>query len=322
MDFLKKLLRRIRLALYEREESSAICSRARRQLNLNLVVPFEAFVPNGDQPVINPTISALAGLIPNRRSDIDVGVRRSPEIDLVDNFLIFLPESTSVNKKKLRLVVEAAFNRNESTLRVLRDNPDVDLAVWRLQMLRRIIYILSPAMAKYRGDYSRPGLQLLDDMVYAKNNFAAVGFMPLPVHDGNNAELAADIRSVFQKEQRDWVERHISPIVAAVLGTHVVNIVGSRRREIFLLIEFIVAVLFFYFVVSRWIFELRGFFLDHKTPFVLAFLLAATAGALLCLFDRNLKQLGSYLLASLILVAAAVLGLWKYRQDKVEADLP
>jgi len=207
-------------------------------------------------------------------------------------------------------------------LRAVQENVDVDLAVWRYQMLRRIIYILSPGEAKYKGDYAKPGLQLLDDMVYGKNNFAAVGFMPLPVHDGNNLNLADDIRLVFRREQRDWVERNISPIVEKVTGMPFVNFIGSRRREIFLLIELIAAVLLLYFIASRWIFELRDFFSEHKMPFIALFALGAAASGLLCLLDRNLKQLASYLLAGLVLFSAAIFGLWKYRQSKVQADLP
>jgi len=331
LDFLKKLLRRLRVALYNRQESSAVCQRARPELNLYLVVPFDALVvdppqPPGQQtpqqPARNPTIFALSQLIPNRKGDINLASRRPPEVDVVDSFLVFLPQSTSVNKKRLRQAIETAFNRNEDTLRAVQENVDVDLAVWRYQMLRRIIYILSPGEAKYKGDYAKPGLQLLDDMVYGKNNFAAVGFMPLPVHDGNNLNLADDIRLVFRREQRDWVERNISPIVEKVTGMPFVNFIGSRRREIFLLIELIAAVLLLYFIASRWIFELRDFFSEHKMPFIALFALGAAASGLLCLLDRNLKQLASYLLAGLVLFSAAIFGLWKYRQSKVQADLP
>jgi hypothetical protein len=324
MDFLKSLLRRMRLALYNREKSPDICNRARRQIHLNLVVPYDAlYYPDGKpQPEVNPTIAALAQLIPNSQDAIDVQTREAPQVDVVDDFLVFLPQSSSANKKRLRLVIEANFNRNSLTLAAIDGNPKVDLAVWRLQMLRRIIYVLSPETARFKGDYSQAGFQLLDDMIYAKNNFAGVGFMPFPVHDRTNPTLGANIRSVFLKERRDWVERNISPLVEKILGTHVVNLVGARRREIFLLIDTIVFLLLVYFVLSRWIFELRDFFVEHTIPFVAIFLLAVVAVSLLCLFDRNLKQLASYLFASFIIVSAALLALWKYRQYKVEEDLP
>lgn len=87
---------------------------------------------------------------------VDRRVRGKVAIKAVNHYLVFLAEPTTRSKKELRLFIEAVFKGDE-----------------RRRVLRRIIPVITPT--------EHDNQQLEDDLIYFKDNFAGVGFWPLPL---------------------------------------------------------------------------------------------------------------------------------------------
>ncbi len=333
MDLLRKLLRSIRIELVDREQRKTVYRSDRHLLNLNLVVPYEMFVvsppvpsangssavvPPGDSGIENPTIDALADLVPKKRDDTsepglsrpqacdEPGTAYPPDCSIVDNFIVFLPEPTTDTKKDLRQAVEDAFARNEQRREMLQQNSSISLAAWRFQMLRRIICVLVADSWDYPSDYKKAGGQFYDDMLYAADNFGAIGFWPLPAYDGSHTELAADVHQIFDLHGKDWVQSWVAPKFETAVGLPLANRFGGWRRELFLTVEILFILLVAYLCSAYWIFEMRDFFRRHIWWF------AGMAGVitvlffLLCLFDRGLRQWAQLILIFGVFIAALV----------------
>ncbi|MGA2889707.1 MAG: hypothetical protein ABSE51_16795 [Terracidiphilus sp.] len=332
MQFLVKLLTQVRQKLTIKERRMTVWSPKRHLLHLNLIVPFDVFVPpamvsasgqfsdanEGDSAVIG-----LAQLVPQQGGDESASSAGPAEHDsIVDSFIVFLPQSTSMTKKQLRQAVEDAFNRDADILQLVKNNSSLSLAAWRFQMLRRITCVLSPYAWQYKGVYSQPGIQFYDDMLYAHDNFGAAGFWPLPSYDGNNQELAAQTRQIFRLRSGDAIQKMVAPVFEKMLGLRVANFFGGWRRELFLNVEFIFAVLAIYLFCAYWLFELRDFYRKHKLWFALLGLEAISVLVLLCLFDHRLREWALLIFIGLVFAAVVVLFALQYFISRVERDLP
>jgi hypothetical protein len=322
----------------------------KEKLDLNVVVPYSAFVPEdaaapqagavkqgtGKQAEPNPVIHWLAELVPRAKGvwSGSAGCANNSQDpprpdDIVDCFIVFLPQQTSNTKKDLRGAIEDAFNRTADTVAELKEDRTESLAIWRAQMLRRLIMVLSPGTWNWKNNYGSKGFQMYDDMVYATNNFGAVGFWPLPAYDGINEptknsrnSLATDIMSVFETQGGGWIETSLAPGVVRMLGVRTANFFGGWRRELSFAIAAVVLFFAGYAVFSIFFIPLRTFFREHLLWFAAAAGLALITALLLCLLDRALRewfQLVTIGVVFLLLIAGFT---WRYIANMAERDLP
>jgi hypothetical protein len=333
MRYLVNFLERLRQQLDSKEQRETVWTTARHSLKLNLVLPYSAFVPKSPAASAsgaliaeerNITLAELAKLIPNKEGqDNPHPALRPGDHNDVDYFIVFLPQPTTDAKKELRGAVEVAFTRGQPELsKALEQDSSVSLAVWRYQMLRKLIFVLSPGTWKFKGDYTQEGAQFYDDTVYAKNNFAGVGFWPLPAYDGTNEKLAGQIESTFRSRRNDVIEAQVAPAAEKILGLPVANFVGGWRRELFVLVETITFLLFAYVIAAYWIIELRDFWHQHRRWFLGFGTVIVVIVILLCLFDRRLRDWALMVFIGLFFLLFALLIGRQYFRSTVERDLP
>ncbi|WP_420238193.1 hypothetical protein ACOBR2_00865 [Telmatobacter bradus] len=324
MQFLLRFLTRLRQDLNQKERLKTVWGAARHRLKLNLIVPYDVFVPAENASLDDATtVTQLAELVPKQRGDSSVS-NASSDVpgSIVDEFIVFLPQSTNDTKKQLRLAVESAFNRNQEVLQWIKTDPSFSIAAWRYQMLRRITCVLAPGTWQYLGVYSKPGGQFYDDMLYSFDNFGAVGFWPFSESAGNNTNLSAQIREIFDREGNDFVDTKVAPIFYKLLGARVANFFCGWRRELFLAVEVTLGLFVIYFSGSFWIFELRNFYSKYQWWFALLIAIALAVIVLLCIFDRNLREWALLIFIGLFVAMIAALFARQYFLRTIERDLP
>jgi hypothetical protein len=350
----------VNLLKYMRSDLTEAAAKGRKSIwrgkpqtfDVNLVVPYATFMADGapmlsvlkDECDLSRIVSLssqnrimqLAALVPKDRAAGRVEQNANQADEIVDNFIVLLPQPTGCAKKALRLGIEAGFERTPGNLERLKADPNISLASWRYQMLRRVIFELSPETWKYAGpDYQRPGSQFYDDLVYAKDNFGGVAFSSMPAFEipaagGSEAStgtsLALDIHHVFAVPGTpDFGGR--TPSGTAIgkqwqATVYLANICGAYRRQIALTAELLLFLLLLYAVLSYWIFDLRTFYEEHHLYFWGALLLAGVLIVLLCLYDRRLREVAAYIyvgLSFLVLIAAWAL---QYIRSSMQRDLP
>jgi hypothetical protein len=324
MQFLLRFLVRLRQDLNQKEPLKTVWGAARHRLQLNLIVPYDVFVPaENASPDNTTTVTQLAELVPKQRGDSSVSNASSDvPSSIVDEFIVFLPQSTNDTKKQLRLAVENAFNRNPEVLQWVKMDTSLSIAAWRYQMLRRIVCVLAPGTWQYQGVYSKPGGQFYDDMLYSYDNFGAVGFWPFSETMGDNPNLAAQIREIFDREANDFVDTKVAPIFYKLLGAHVANFFCGWRRELFLTVEVTFSLFVIYFACSFWIFELRNFYSKYQWWFALLMAIALAMIILLCIFDHNLREWSLLIFIGLFVAMVAALFARQYFLRTIERDLP
>lgn len=143
-QYLVSLIRKLRKKLWDID----------KEYYLNLVIP-QSMIGNGIF-----TKEYLPNLIP----DIKEGVTGYEQMNYVNLFLVPLAEPTTSNKKALRQKIEQLFTSKGIFEGTLRRN-----------LLRKIVPVLIP-----NGTKPEQQKQFKDDLVYFDNNFAGVGFWPLP----------------------------------------------------------------------------------------------------------------------------------------------
>lgn len=357
VSFLVQLLKQIRSDLDAERQRKTVWSSEKENFDVNLVVPYQAFVTSDECSLsashdleISPSIIQLADLVPRDRSDDSVKGNSAAEMSTtVDHFIVFLPQPTSCTKKSLRGAIEAAFDRSQSNLESIKNDSKLSLAAWRFQMLRRVIFAISPATWKYQGpDYTSQGSQLYDDLVYAKDNFGGVAFSSLPSYGDLDAQPAAQkggsgsqggqsyvdrnvalglaIHKVFQASGSpslgDPIPYHPTPHPRLPYAVYVENFCGAWRRELALLVEILLGLLLVYAVVSYWVLEMRAFYDAHRWWFGGVLLSACVIVVLLCLFDRKLREIASYVYVGLSFVVLLAVWVTQYVRSSMERDLP
>lgn len=330
MHFLVSLLRETGKALDEGKGVKRTFLRSKRNFDVNVVIPYEVFVPGGtcDRAQLTPAtaksrIMELATLVPRDRG-VD-NIRQTGNGSFISNFIVMLPQPTTCTKKALRQAIEDAFDRTPENLKLLKLHPELSLAEWRYQLLRRVIYGLVPKSQDYKGSaYSVKGSQLYDDLVYAKDNFGGVAFSGIPTYDEENHDLAERIRQVFLGTGAHLLNAASAPKASraqrAVL--YVANFFGGWRRELALLVESILAFLVIYALLSYWFIELRAFFQLHRWWFYGLLASAIIVTLLLCVFDRKLREDASYVYAAILFIAIIGRGVWSYICNLSQRQLP
>ena len=274
------------------------------------MVPYDALVTKGD--VGANTILKLATLVPKDYQQDNLAAM--PPTEIVDNFIVFLPQFTSDTKKILRSAVEDAFARNAQTKSTLAGDPNLSLAVWRLQTIRNVVMTLSPTTWPLNANfYAVPGRQFYDDLIYARNNFGGVGFWPLADYAGANPQLADDLHRVFRVDAGNWI-----PASANKVG----NLVSYWRREIFLGIGTIFLLVLAYAVAVYWIVELRPFHQKYGL-----WIMAAGALDVLLLLPflmvfPGLRGFALVVIVVVVLLSLAVLLVLQSIRRNIEENLP
>ena len=168
--------------------------------------------------------------------------------DYVDLFIMHLPAPTTDTKKKLRNEVEKGFK-----------------GMQRRNMLRKIIPVIPPIGDPQdpRGPYQ----QFFDDLVYFQDNFAGIGFWPLPSdrHEGL-AQVKHRLIDVFEKSHEpDMLER----LVTAV-APNFCEFACPNRWALRVIVDIIVACLAIYALLSLRMCRLKKFYRRHFLYFLLA----------------------------------------------------
>jgi hypothetical protein len=345
MGYFNSFIRMLRTKLGQHEIWLRFRKTDIHNLDLNVVIPFQylfnqvpgsgsssspylSCTPGGSEQwgsvsSENKTLSALAALVPKSKEEIAAFRPGGPNDDNVDRFLVFLPECTSPNKKLLRLAIENAFDRTATVKQALLRNPDLAIATWRSQMLRKITYVLFPGTWSWKGEfYKKPGRQFYDDMVYGGDNFSGVGFWPMPEYDSVNPQLATDILSVFKSSDTNLVQKYMTPAAIKIVGIGFANWVGAWRREIALVILALLIPLIAYYILSYWFIELRQFHDAHKWWFIGLGLFILAMMFLLILFDRQLNPFAMFFIVGVGLLAVGQFLVKQYIVSRTEKDLP
>ena len=335
MRFLTNLLTHVRQALQAKEERKTAWSSARHPLDLNLIVPFDVFVPpsvdsSSDDTLTQNTTLHLAQLIPKHPCFLAGSDHCESETGIVDSFIVFLPQSagainnegTGETKKQLRQAVEDSFGRSPYILAQMKNDPSLHIASWRYEMLRRMTYILEPGNWSYKGDYPQPGSQFFDDMVYAKDNFSAVGFWPMPDYSAAHAPIAQDTRDIFQRSDQADFQNHMAAVCERVIGVPAANFFGGWRRELAFAIEMVFGALALYMIGCFWMMSLREFYKRHAWLFIAPATLAMAVLVLLCLFDRSLRDFADLLYFVLLVLVVGGFFARQYFLRSIERDLP
>lgn len=343
VKYLVRLITGIRNNLNKASQRETVWTSQLQSFSLNLVVPYAAFVShyecNNAEPVssVQPdrALMQLAGLVPRDRSDS--GLRNNgpgSTASIINNFIVFLPQPTTCTKKALRQAIESAFDRSAENVELLKQNPSLSLAEWRYQMLRRVIYTLSPNTWGYTGpDYTLPGSQFYDDLVYARDNFGGIALSSLPFYVSESSALprpdnglALAIHKIFRLPGTPNFGEAI-PLRPGTpqrwpLAVYIANFCGAWRRELALIVEILLGLLLGYSVASYWILELRSFFTAHRVWFVLALIVAIVLIMMLCQFDRRVRAVASLIYVVLTFAGLIALWIWQYVTSSVERDLP
>lgn len=340
LEYLTSLLRAIRKKLLSKEVWPFTGMPSGHPLALNLVVPFCDVVsdpgekgcnlapdsPAGNRAFnANLTIRHLSQLVPSDQNDVNIAVGKSA---VVDRFIVFLPQPTTDTKKKLRQSIEEAISQFETapvTKSEAAVSGGISVASWRLQILRRIVCVLSPATWNWTGSfYKTPGTQFFDDMVYFRNNFSSAGFWPLPTYakSGDMADLATQARKVFETPSEHMLQERVALRVVSLLGIDFTNIFGERRRELGLFVEGIFALLALLGVGSCLFFEIEAFCRRRIWWLFAAASIAFATGTLMLLFDPALSPYAGPVfggaIGSIILLAA----IRQFIMGRLEKDLP
>jgi hypothetical protein len=335
MRFLTSLLTHLRQALQAKEERKTVWSSARQRLDLNLIVPFDAFVPpsadsSSDDTLTQNTTLHLAQFVPKHPCFLAGYDHCDDETGIVDTFIVFLPQSAGAinnegsgeTKKQLRGAIEDSFGRSPYILAQMKYDPSLQIASWRYEMLRRVTYILEPGNWSYKGDYPQSGSQFFDDMVYAKDNFNAVGFWPMPDYSAEHTPIAKDTRDIFRRSDQGGFQNRMATTCEKLVGVPAANFFGGWRRELAFAIEMVYAALALYVFGSFWMMSLREFYYRHTWLFLVPAAIAMAVLVLLCLFDRSLRDFAEAMYVVLLILIVGGFFARQYFLRSIERDLP
>ena len=181
----------------------------------------------------------LQGIVPDDESMTE---------DYVDLFIMHLPAPTTDTKKALRNKVEKGFK-----------------GMQRRNMLRKIIPVITPI--GHQQDSRGPYQQFFDDLVYFQDNFAGIGFWPLPSdrHQGLE-QVKTRLIEVFEKShQPDMLERLVTTV-----APNFCEFACPNRWALRVIVDIIIACLAIYALLSLRMCRLKKFYRRHLLYFLLA----------------------------------------------------
>lgn len=265
-------------------------------LKLNLILPAEAFSGNSLMQYV------MARLIPQ----VGQQDERYLAQDSVDLVLVFLAEPTSSSKKHLRAVVESMFSGDGSAADVR--------ALRRRNLLRKIVPVATPGVGSTA--------QLGGDIAYFEDNFAGLGFWPLPMTTAGGTAVpgSADPAVISQQILQGYTtaanrERNSgNPLVASARSLYqsARDFVCLYRWVIRALLDVSVFVLiafgyYYYFRCQRGCFRCLLFVIATPVVLLLTLLLLDSAYG-------NLARGNTILI--LLVVLNFLYGVYRYHQKK------
>ena len=217
----------------------------------------------------------------------------------IDHVFVFLQEPTTDAKKILRRAIEDDFR-----------------GVDRKTVLRKIVPVLTPH--GHDKDPRGAFVQFTDDLIYLQDNFAGVGFWPLPLDSDAGADtLKAKI-----------IELYTAPNGANHLGDMIDEYAPALcqfacpNRWLFRLgFDLLAGALLVYALMAVWICRLRSVYKQNFIYF-LAFIAATMIVFLISLVCDPYWKDKADIVVILVVLAVAVYMLWKYVSRVTRPPLP
>lgn len=215
---------------------------------------------------------------------LDNLVKLDPYIDLL---LIFIGEPTTESKKTLRRNIE-----------------DVLLGNDRVKILRKIVPVISPAGI---GEE-----QLVDDLIYFRDNFGGVGLWPLPLNSGKSAaSINSSLKNQFQKQGPTQTVDKLFGVVCDAQCRY--------RIVIYYVWDILIFLIVVYGLLAARMCALRAIFSKYK-PFFLAYcFLTILFISMIFICDPAYEQRQGMLILLLFVI---VYFIWEYVRKVKLADKP
>lgn len=216
----------------------------------------------------------------------------------VDSLLLFLDEPTTDAKKILRSKIEDEFSGAQ-----------------RMAVLRKVIPVISPY--GHENDARGPYRQFDDDLIYLKNNFSGVALWPLPMASDADAEMVT--QRVIENFGMDDVEGLLNTLSDRF--PELCEYACPNRRVFRYGIDLLLVVAIAYGVLALFSSRMRRFYNRNKRFFVLYLVIVMAVFMVSLMCDPFWKQRRDVVLATSVLIAAAVFMVRKYSQAK-QGPLP
>ncbi len=228
----------------------------------------------------------------------------------IDNVYLFLQEPTTDSKKNLRQVVEKAFKGED-----------------RRTILRKIVPIISLPI-NYNEEYKEPITQAKDpdqfedDLIYFQDNFAGVGFWPLPLGSIKSSDRQTTI--LEEKLTRLFKVKDSSNHLRGMLDTYAPTLCefACPNRWWFRIgFDVLLVLLVLYALLAVWICRLRAFY-KHYFLYFLAVGLATVLIFFISLVCDPfwMKQADTVLIVIFLVVVAATI--LRYVRKAIQPPLP
>jgi hypothetical protein len=221
------------------------------------------------------------------------------EAETVNLFLVFLEEPTTDTKKKLRVEIEKVFK-----------------GIQRRNILRKIVPIISPDVHNLNS--SSVHNQFYDDLVYFQDNFAGVGFWPLPMSQDIGAdEVKREVTEVFERKQgQDLLAR-----VFSTYAPELCEFACPNRWAFRIGIDLLVAFFLIYGVFSIWVYKLRTLGKKYIWYFLGGVVVTILISFILLVCDPYWKDRTTEVLILFVIAGGSYI-LWRYVSKMKRGQLP
>ena len=217
----------------------------------------------------------------------------------VDNILILLQESTSNSKKALRRKIEDEFHGAE-----------------RKAVLRKIVPVISPLGHEKdpRGTFT----QFTDDLIYFQDNFAGVGFWPLPLPgDEGDSTIKEKLVTLYTSTT---TSNHLGG-VANTIYPELCQFACPNRWLFRIGFDLLAAILLLYALLSIWFGALRELFAKYILYFIAAIIVTMVIAMVSLVCDPFWQKRADIVLVGIIAVGIAY-ALWRYVDKTTQPPLP
>ena len=218
----------------------------------------------------------------------------------VDTVFTFLQEPTTDTKKELRKIIENSFHGHD-----------------RKTVLRKLIPILTPLADKKDID-KKETKQFEDDLIYFQDNFAGVGFWPLPLNSHNQLEtMKKEIIRQFKVEDGS---SYLGGIIDGYMPW-LCEFACPNRWLFRISFDLLAGLLALYALLAIWNCQLRGIFKQY----ILYFLAVGLATVLIFLISLVCDPFWSERadgVAFTVFIVALVVTITRYLSKQAQPPLP
>ncbi|MEN8128660.1 MAG: hypothetical protein ABFS45_00410 [Pseudomonadota bacterium] len=223
----------------------------------------------------------------------------NPEEEYIDLFLVFLEEPTTDTKKELRVAIENEFK-----------------GIQRRNMLRKIVPVITPHGHEFESP--EPFRQLYDDLVYFQDNFAGVGFWPLPMSTDIGAdEVKRNVIQVFEKKE----SQDLLAGVFSKYAPELCEFACPQRWAFRIGFDVLLALFLIYGLFSIWVYKLRVLYKKYTWYFLGGAIVTISIFFISLVCDPYLKSKASGILI-LFVITAISYTLWRYVRKMKQGELP